>query len=129
MKTPVPWIDEQWIDDMHVAPRDLLRAALWASDWHACNTANFSPPAVDMTEDYEFRYEQRGDEYALRSWHDGIEKSHRGLVADRPEWLAAILATAKVAGALPKIKEPPPEVILWFRTDKDNNLIEFIELK
>lgn len=78
--------------------------------------------------DFEYRYEQRGAEYALRCWHNGTEKSHRGDVANMPEWLKPILATAKVAGAIRPIKEPPPEIILWFRTDADHNLIEFIEM-
>jgi hypothetical protein len=46
-----------------------------------------------------------------------------------PEWLRAILDTAKVAGAIRTIAMPPPEVILWFCTDDDLNLIEFIEMK
>lgn len=77
---------------------------------------------------YEYRYEQRGDEYRLRCWHNGTERTHSGPVDNMPEWLAAILATAKVAGVIRPIKEPPPEVILWFRTDDKHNLNEFIEM-
>lgn len=77
---------------------------------------------------YEYRYEQRGDEYRLRCWHNGTERTHSGFVDNMPEWLTAILATAKVAGAIRPIKEPPPEVILWFRTDDKHNLNEFIEM-
>lgn len=77
---------------------------------------------------HEYRYEQRGSEYRLRCWHNGTERTYSGLVDNMPEWLAAILATAKVAGAIRPIKEPPPETILWFRTDDKHNLIEFIEM-
>lgn len=77
---------------------------------------------------HEYRFEQRGPEFALRCWHNGTERTQRGYVDDMPEWLASILATAKVAGAIRAIKQPPPEVILWFRTDDNHNLVEFIEM-
>lgn len=77
---------------------------------------------------YEYRYEQRGDTYRLRCWHNGTERTHSGLVDNRPEWLSAILVTAKVANMIRAVKEPPPEVILWFRTDDHHNLVEFIEM-
>jgi hypothetical protein len=77
---------------------------------------------------YEYRYEQRGGEYRLRCWHNGAERTHSGPVDNMPEWLQAILDTAKVAGAIRPIKEPPPEVIVWFRTDDKHNLVEFIEM-
>lgn len=82
-----------------------------------------------MDDTFEYRYEQRTGEYLLRCWHNGTEKSHRGPVDNTPEWLRAILDTAKVAGALRQIDAPPPEAILWFRTDEHHNLIEFIEMK
>ena len=90
-------------------------------------STSIHPPMNDDL--YEYRYEQRGDEYTLRCWHHGIQSHTRGADYNRPEWLNSILATAKVAGAIPKIKEPPPDIILWFRTDKDHNLIEFVEMK
>ena len=77
---------------------------------------------------HEYRYEQRGDAYALRCWHNGTERMYRGFTPNMPEWLVSILATAKVAGAIRPIKEPPPEVIVWFRTDENHNLVEFIEM-
>lgn len=92
----------------------------------------FHPFPIDdcMTDDtYEYRYEQRDDEYALRCWHNGTQRFYREFTYNMPGWLRAILDTAKVAGAMPKIKEPPPDVILWFRTDPNHNLIEFIEMK
>lgn len=101
--------------------------ALAARDGGFSLPLNFSVPP--MNDDlHEFRYEQRGGDYRLRSWHNGTERAHTGFVDNMPEWLSAILATAKVAGAIKPIKEPPPEVILWFRTDDERNLVEFIEM-
>lgn len=103
------------------------RHAILADDCR--RTGLFIHPFPTMNDDlYEFRYEQRGKDYVLRCWHNGVERSYRGLDYEMPEWLKAILVTAKVAGALPKIPEPPPDAILWFRTDKDRNLVEFIEM-
>jgi hypothetical protein len=101
---------------------------------YACTLAEVSPGTLSyippMNDDlHEYRYEQRGDEYTLRSWHNGTEKSQRGYVYTIPDWLRAILDTARVAGAIRPITTPPPEVILWFRTDCNHNLTEFIELK
>lgn len=100
---------------------------------YACTLTEVSPGTISyippMTEDYEFRYEQRGDTYMLRCWHNGVERNERHLTSNMPEWLRAILDTARVAGAIRPIATPPPEVILWFRTDDKRNLTEFIELK
>lgn len=100
---------------------------------YACTLTEVSPGTISyippMTEAYEFRYEQRGDTYMLRCWHNGVERNERHLTSNMPEWLRAILDTARVAGAIRPIATPPPEVILWFRTDDKRNLTEFIELK
>ena len=87
---------------------------------------SYVPPMNDDL--HEYRYEQRGDEYRLRCWHNGTERTHSGFVDNMPEWLRAILDTAKVANMIRPIKEPPPEVILWFRTDDNHNLVEYIEM-
>lgn len=87
----------------------------------------YVPPMNDDL--HEFRFEQRGDEYMLRRWHNGTERAFRERVENMPEWLSAILVTARVAGAIRPIKEPPPEIILWFTTDEHNNLVDFIEMK
>lgn len=89
-------------------------------------TVSYIPPMnYDL---HEYRYEQRGDMYNLRCWHNGVERNHRFAVDNMPEWLRAILDTARVAGAIRPIVTPPPEIILWFRTDDNHNLIEFIEM-
>jgi hypothetical protein len=77
---------------------------------------------------YEFRYEAHGGEYKLKCWHDGKETSQHGSVSNQPEWLTGIVDVAKVAGHLKTPITPPPEVILWFHTDKNHTLINFIEL-
>jgi hypothetical protein len=77
---------------------------------------------------YEFRYEAHGGEFKLKCWHDGKEESIHGAVFDQPEWLTGIVDVAKVAGHLKTPITPPPEAILWFHTDKNHTLINFIEL-
>ncbi len=82
----------------------------------------------NMTDDYEYRYEERNGEYLLREWHDGTEKSSRGLIDQRPEWLVAIVNVARVGSHIKVMEQPPPECICWFATDADHNLTNFIEL-
>jgi len=77
---------------------------------------------------YEFRYEAHGGEYKLKCWHGGKEETLHGAVANQPEWLTGIVDVAKVAGHLKTPISPPPEAILWFHTDKNRTLINFIEL-
>lgn len=113
--------------------RELHRDTLLLQDY--ANTLTETEPGTlrylpQMNDDlYEYRFEQRADEYMMRCWHNGTERMYREGVHNMPEWLSAILATAKVAGAIRPIKEPPPEIILWFRTDEHHNLVEFIEMK
>ena len=76
----------------------------------------------------EYRYEERHDEYTLKCWHDGVETSWRGFVDSRPEWLKRIVDTATVGGHLKRVSQPPPDSIVWFTTDLDNNLQSFLEL-
>lgn len=81
------------------------------------------------TDEYEFRYERRGDEYTLRRWYNGSERSHRGMVELAPEWLRPILDVARVSGHLKRTSVPPPDEILWFRTDRSHSLTTFIDLE
>lgn len=76
----------------------------------------------------EYRYERRGDNYILQSWHLGKETTMRGHLDQRPEWLTNALSVARVGGHMKQIKEPPPDEILWFHTDADNNITSFVEL-
>ena len=78
---------------------------------------------------YECRYEERDGDYTLKRWRDGHEEASRGLLQDLPDWLDNIRAVAKVGGHLKRIAVPPPDNIVWFTTDDDNNLINFMELR
>lgn len=76
---------------------------------------------------YERRYEERAHTYTLRSWqHEGKEVNQHGELDQRPEWLTIIIDVARLSGNYHKPPEPPPNAIMWFITDADNRLIEFI---
>ncbi len=86
--------------------------------------------SIEMTNDeYEFRYERRGDVYLIKRWHNGTEWTDRGTTDNVPVWLVPILVVAKVSGHLRKTNVPPPDEILWFRTDKSHQLTTFIDLE
>lgn len=76
----------------------------------------------------EYRYEERDDMYHLKCWLDGTETTWRGELYSRPQWLKSILDIAKVGGHLKRVNQPPPDAIVWFTTDLDNNLKSFLEL-
>lgn len=82
---------------------------------------------------YEFRYEQTDDEYRLQGFYGALSaqdarRSSHGALDDRPAWLINIVDVALVAGAVSRAENPPPDFILWFRTDKEYNLKEYVEL-
>lgn len=81
------------------------------------------------TDEMEFRYERRGDVYTTKCWFNGIEKTERGLVDQTPEWLGRILAVSRVGNHIRATINPPPDEILWFRTDTNRNLTAFIDLE
>lgn len=83
---------------------------------------------MQQTHEREYRYEERDDMFALKCWHDGNETSIRGNLGAWPEWLKPILDTAAVGGHLKRVNQPPPDAIVWFTTDLDNNLLTFLEL-
>ena len=78
---------------------------------------------------YECRYEERNGEYLLKRWRDGHETSSRGFLYALPDWLEKIRSVAIVGGHLRKVNVPPPDNIIWFTTDDDGNLLNFMELK
>lgn len=81
-----------------------------------------------INDDYtEHRYEQRGSEYALRSWRDR-EVTVTYSMAERPDWLTKIIDIAVVGGHVQSIPNPPPDLIVWFRTAKgSDDLLEFVD--
>jgi Ni/Co efflux regulator RcnB len=127
MMTTPTW-SEQWPNIAAMFRVDQIN--LWNDDMRRINkrTHAFHPfkPMTDKA--YEYRYEQRGDEFTLRRWHNGEQQFSRGYEHNILDWLRRILDTAKVAGVIRTVETPPPDIILWFRTDTDYNLIEFIEM-
>lgn len=82
-----------------------------------------------MTEDLrEYRYECTDGSYRIKCWANGNEQSMQGLIHERPEWLVSIVDVARISGHLKCPISPPPQEILWFQTDRNNTLINFIEL-
>jgi hypothetical protein len=97
-----------------------------ADDWRVSRR---SRNIMDYTpNEREYRYEERCGDYTLKRWQDGEETTWRGEVSQRPEWLERILNTATVGGHLKRVNQPPPDAIVWFTTDADNNLKSFLEL-
>jgi hypothetical protein len=78
---------------------------------------------------YECRYEERDNEFSLKRWRDGHEDVVRGMLYALPDWLEKIRAVAIVGGHLKAVRVPPPDNIVWFTTDDDGNLINFMELR
>jgi hypothetical protein len=101
-------------------------------EWRSKDTGrqwlNTVHPHMQQTHEREYRYEERGGMYYLKCWQNGNEASWRGEVSQRPEWLERILNTATVGGHLKRVNQPPPDAIVWFTTDADNNLKTFLEL-
>lgn len=86
-----------------------------------------------INDDYiEHRYEQRGSEYTLRSWRDR-EVTITHSMAARPDWLTKIIDIAVVGGHVQPIPNPPPDLIVWFRTSKGSDallgFVNFIDPK
>jgi len=79
------------------------------------------------------RYNEICGVYALQSWesHVRVEYSNGG-TDQRPVWLVKIVDVAKVANAIqcyvthPQLGADIPMEVLWFNTDKERNLIEFL---
>ena len=114
-----------------------MQATEWSKSQHMLADkrllSNFKPGEIVYinmikTDHREYRYEERDDMFHLKRWHDGEETSWRGYLDNRPQWLDAILNTAAVGGHLKRVNQPPPNAIVWFTTDLDNNLITFLEL-
>jgi hypothetical protein len=100
----------------------------WRDEDAARQYSNKRYPHMTTPNEREYRYEERYDEYMLKCWHDGVETSLRGYLDSRPEWLERIVNTAAVGGHLKRVPHPPPDSIVWFTTDLENNLLTFLEL-
>lgn len=89
---------------------------------------NRRPMTSYGTDIREYRYEYTDGYFKLKCWYAGIERSMRGDLHERPEWLVGIVDVARVSGHLKHPVSPPPQEILWFHTDSDNQLITFIDI-
>lgn len=77
----------------------------------------------------EFRYEENGGEFLLTTWN-GKKKTHISRpVEHMAQWLKDVLAVATVGGHIAVAQHPPPDKLLYFATDDQYNLIDFINLK
>ena len=94
--------------------------------WHLADQLRSIRNLMIPPNSYECRYEERTSTYTLRSWHEGKEVNQHGKLNQRPEWLTIIIDVARLSGHYHKPPEPPPNAIMWFITDADNRLIEFI---
>jgi len=127
-------IKQMWLEEMD-AQMSTEIAEEWAYlDWvkQLDQNRRFQNQAGRLnmnTDEMEFRYERRGDVYTTKCWYNGNEKTERGNVDQTPEWLGRILAVSRVGNHIRATTNPPPDEILWFRTDINRNLTAFIDLE
>ena len=81
----------------------------------------------DKMENSEIEVRYQEDDYHWRTTTHvkGLVMFKHGELGDQPAWLQLILDVAKAGGHLRPLDNGPPDVILWFTLDKDNNLLEF----
>jgi hypothetical protein len=72
----------------------------------------------------EVRYQEDGYHWRTTTHVKDLVKFKHGELGDQPVWLQLILDVAKAGGHLRPLDNGPPDVILWFTLDKDNNLLE-----
>ena len=82
---------------------------------------------VTEIDEIEVRYQE--DDYHWRTTThingEVIVKHSLGELGTQPAWLQLILDVAKAGGHFQPLDNGPPDVILWFTLDEDNNLLEF----
>lgn len=128
-------IKQMWLEDMETQkeqweePPDADPFLIMDQNrQHAHKLFGISMIAMN-TDEMEFRYERRGDVYTTKCWYNGNEKTERGNVEQTPEWLGRIIAVSRVGNHIKATINPPPDEILWFRTDTNRNLTAFIDLE
>lgn len=77
----------------------------------------------------EHRYQESGDEWRLRTWRDGRETVAGGQMHTRPSWLLSIVNVGLMGGHAKRVPEPPPNLIMWFRTNPDDSLHSYIDFQ
>lgn len=48
-----------------------------------------------------------------------------GMVSHMPDWLRTIIEVGRVGGHMGEVTHPPPDEIMWFVIDTDNQLVGF----
>jgi len=77
-----------------------------------------------MNDTAEIRYQEDGKLWNTLTYTDGATLRREGWLGTQPKWLQLILDVAKVGGHYRKLGSGPPDVVLWFTIDSDNNLLE-----
>ncbi len=80
-------------------------------------------------ETYTHRYEERDDKYEIRTYREAVETVGHGNIGEQPAWLKRIVDIAYLGDYIVPVPAPPPDLVMWFLTDRDLNLIEFKQLK
>ena len=123
------WLEE--LDAQGIDPAEYLEEPLdLVKELDRARQFQHQHPSIHMNlDEMEFRYERRGDVYMTKCWYNGTEKTERGNVHEMPEWLSRIVAVSRVGNHIKATINPPPDEILWFRTDTKRNLTQFIDLE
>ena len=80
----------------------------------------------DKMNELEVRYQEHGGMWSTITYTTDANGSSRndGHLGYQPAWLRLILDVAKVGGHLKPLRDGPPDTLLWFKMDSDNNLLE-----
>jgi hypothetical protein len=81
-----------------------------------------------MSSERVLRYVEIGEHYACTEFDSGSSYAALKPIASMPEWLQLIVLAAKMGGHVIVPVTRPPDLIIWFSADKDNNLTSFLEL-
>lgn len=84
---------------------------------------------MDLDTHILHRYEEDNDGYITTANRSHESITQRGNLRDRPEWLTTIVTMLKVGEHGAWVPRPPPTYIVWFTTDRDNNLLSVESFK
>lgn len=77
-----------------------------------------------MSDEIEVRYQEDGDKWSAITYTARGNSRNDGEMGEQPAWLRLILDVAKMGGHMTRLRDGPPDHLLWFKIDKDNNLLE-----
>jgi hypothetical protein len=72
------------------------------------------------------RYSVEGEGFSLQSYADALVTTGRGKVGEESDWLKRVLDVAYLGGHGLTIVSKPPDYVLWFETDANMDLFQFI---